>query len=106
MIRFLLRGAALFLLAGGFAAFVLDGTRSIATRRLAILDISELGTLLAPHAMVGLRLWAEKLHPWAWDPVLLAALKLPACLGLTVLGCLLLSIAQPPKAVIGYSSRS
>jgi hypothetical protein len=56
--------------------------------------------------MVGLRLWAEKLHPWAWDPVLLAALKLPACLGLTMLGCLLLSIARPPKAVIGYSSRS
>jgi hypothetical protein len=106
MIRFLLRGAALFLPAAGFVALMLDGTRSIATKRLAILDVSELGTLLAPHAMSGLQPWVEKLHPWAWDPVLLAALRVPACLGLTIVGCLLLSIARPPKPGIGYSSRS
>ena len=105
MIRFLLRGAALFFLASGFVAFVLDGTRSIAARRLAILDIAELGMLLAPHSMEDLRLWVEKLHPWAWDPVLLGALRLPAFLGLTALGCLLLSITRPPKTLIGYSSR-
>jgi hypothetical protein len=105
MIRFLLRVAALLLLAAGFVALVLDGTRSIAADRLVWLDA---GTLAQTFAATRFAQWqpaAERLSPVLWDPVMVTALKGPVFLHLALLGALLLWLTRRPAPKIGYSSR-
>jgi hypothetical protein len=105
MIRFLLRAAALLLLAAAFVALVLDGARSIAASGLALLDAGTLAKTLAPQMLAQLQPAAERLWPALWDPVLVTALKGPAFVYLALLGALLLWLTQRPKPKIGYSSR-
>lgn len=105
MIRFLLRAAALLLLAAGFVALVLDGARSIAANGLALLDAGTLANALAPQKLAELKPVAEGLAPALWDPVLVTALKAPAFLYLALLGALLFWATRPSAPKIGYSSR-
>ena len=91
MIRLLFRFFGLLLLAGGFAQFVVDGTRSIAAGDLlwaplgALIEAAAPGRLeaLAPHI-------AGDLHPLLWHPVVTSLLGLPACLALALSGAALL----------------
>ncbi|MDB5641162.1 MAG: uncharacterized protein JWN07_479 [Hyphomicrobiales bacterium] len=105
MIRFLLRAAALLLLAAAFVALVLDGARSIAASGLSLLDIGALAQAIAPQKLAQLQPAAERLSPALWDPVLVTALKGPAFLYLALLGALLLRLTRPAAPKIGYSSR-
>ena len=94
MIRFLFRAAALFLLAAAFVALVLDGARSIAASRLALLDAATLLQAIAPQKLALLQPAAERLWPALWDPVLVNALKAPAFVYLALLGALLLRLTR------------
>jgi hypothetical protein len=105
MIRFLLRAAALLLLASGFVALVLDGTRSIAADTLVWLDAGTLVQSLAAPRLAQLQPAAERLSPLLWDPVLVTALKGPIFLHLSVLGAFLLLLTRRSAPKIGYSSR-
>jgi hypothetical protein len=105
MIRFLLRVAALLLLAASFVALVLDGTRSIASDSLVWLDAGTLAQTFAASKLAQLQPAAERLSPVLWDPVLVTALKGPVFLHLAVLGTLLLWLTRRPAPKIGYSSR-
>ena len=106
MIRFVLRILGLLVLASGFAALVVDGTRSIAASGLKVISFGELCATLFPVRFPLLQPMIERqIHPLLWDPVLLTFLRLPNWLVLGVLGLFLLWLAQPRRAQIGYSSR-
>lgn len=91
MIRLLFRILGLVVLAGGFAQFVVDGTRSIAGGALTWTALSGLIESAAPGriATCGPKV-AANLHPLLWDPLATTLLAAPACVVLAVLGVVLL----------------
>ena len=105
--RFVLRFVALILLAGAFAAAVIDGARSLAAQQLAL---TPMGTALAyafPSKFPLLQPFVERrLHPLLWDPVLLAILSAPAFLDMAVIGFFLFYLVRPRAPAIGVSSRA
>jgi hypothetical protein len=105
MIRFLVRLVAVVLLAGGFAAAIIDGTRSIAANDLMMTSTGDLARTLLPNAFARLQPAAERISPLAWNPVLINVLIVPACLMLALLGLVLLWLVRRPAPKIGYSSR-
>jgi hypothetical protein len=98
VLRLLVRTIGLLLLAGAFAAAVIDGARSLADQQLRL---TPMGVVLArpfPAKFAQLEPFVRtKLHPFLWDPVLLNILYAPAFLDLAVLGLLLILVAQPRR---------
>jgi hypothetical protein len=96
VIRFVLRFVALLMLAGAFAAAVIDGARSLADQKL---EFYSMGWALAhafPSKFPLLQPFVEKhFGPRAWDPALLDVLSAPAFVELAVVGFLLFAIARP-----------
>lgn len=106
MLRFIVRTLGLILLAAGFAALIVDGTRSIAASSIVVLHFSEACAYLFPEAFPLLQKAVEQnIHPLLWDPFLKAVFLLPTWLVLAVVGLLLIWIARRRRATIGYSSR-
>jgi hypothetical protein len=106
MIRFLLRLIGLLALAGGFAALVVDGTRSIAASELRLLPLGDLAAAMFPARFAQLQPYVTReIHPLLWDPVLTTLLRLPAWLILAIIGLLFLRLAQRRRQPIGHSSR-
>ena len=106
MIRFVLRVLGLLTLASGFAAAVVDGTRSIAASSIRMISFGDLAMTLFPNRFPLLGPMVERqIHPLLWDPVLLTFFHLPAWLVLAILGLFFLWMAKPPRVKIGYSSR-
>ncbi len=106
MIRFVLRVLGLLVLASGFAALVVDGTRSIAASSLKVISFGDLCLTLFPARFPLLQPMVERqIHPLLWDPALLAFFHLPNWLVLGMFGLFLLWLAQPKRLQIGYSSR-
>jgi hypothetical protein len=106
MIRLILRLIGLVLLAAGFAALVIDGTRSIAGNRLLLMAFSQTLEWLIPTKFPLLQSIVERdLHPLLWDPVLVFIFKLPTSLVLGVCGLVLLVLARKRTRSIGFSSR-
>ena len=68
MLRFLLRLVGLLSLAGAFAALIVDGTRSVAAGRIALLPLGRTITLVSPDAFVKLHKAVETHLPALWDP--------------------------------------
>ena len=93
MLRFLSRALGYLLLAGAFAAAVMDGARSIAN---AAWSLSPLGAALgriAPAKLAALPALAARIHPKLWDPLLIDLLWVPTSAVLAVLGAALVALA-------------
>lgn len=98
MLRLLVRAIGLLLLAGAFAAAVMDGARSLADQHLALTPMGAALGRVFPTKMANLPTLARKLHPLLWDPVLLSILYVPAFLDLAVLGLVVMVISRPRPA--------
>lgn len=105
MLRLFFRSVGVLLLAGAFAALIVDGTRSVAAGTPAILPLGRTISALSPDAFVKLHAAIETHVPLLWDPVLVTVLLLPTWLVLGVIGLLLLALSRRPAPKIGYSRR-
>ena len=106
MFRFLLRFVGLILLAGAFAAAVIDGARSLAAQQLMLTPMGVALDLAFPSKFPLLQPFVEKrLHPLLWDPVLLAILSAPAFVDMAVIGFGLFYLVRPRAPKVGVSSR-
>jgi hypothetical protein len=105
MFRFLFRIIGFFLLAGAFAAAVIDGTRSIAAGALSLTPFSKTIGWLAPDKIETLKPTLEHFNPFLWDPLMLHLLALPTWAVVGVIGTLIMAVTQKPQPKIGYSSR-
>ncbi len=106
MLRLFARSLGLLLLAAGFAALIVDGTRSIAASGLILARFGELCAQLFPNAFPLLQPAVERnIHPLLWDPVLRGFFAAPTFVVLLAFGLILLWLAQRRRVSIGYSSR-
>lgn len=106
MLRIFSRTLGLLLLAAGFAALIVDGTRSIAVSQLRISRFGELCAYLFPNSFPLLQPAIERnIHPLLWDPVLRGFFAAPSWAALIAFGLLLLWMAQRRGRQVGYSSR-
>ena len=105
MLRFLLRLVGLLLLAGAFAAVIVDGTRSVAAGRIALMPLGRTIGAVSPEAFLKLHATIETHAPTLWDPVMVTLLLLPTWCVLGVLGLVFLALARPPQPKIGYVRR-
>ncbi|MCK0196009.1 hypothetical protein MWN34_03690 [Ancylobacter sp. 6x-1] len=98
MIRFLLRFIGLWLLAGGFVALVVDGTRSIASSELVMTGLGEAWFALNASSLTRIQHAVETgLSPRIWDYVGVPVLMTPLAASLAVLGILLLLLGRTPR---------
>ncbi len=97
MLRFLVRVLGLIALAGGFAAAVMDGARSIANSQWAMTRLSATLAQVAPAKIAQLPALAAKIHPKLWDPVLVHVLMAPTSVALAIVGLILMAIAAPRR---------
>ncbi len=102
MLRILARLTGLLVLAAGFAALVVDGTRSIAGSELSLTPIAD---ILRPK-LPELQALALKVHPLLWDPVALVALRAPLWLVLATIRLFLMWISQRRAPGVGTLTRS
>lgn len=106
MLRFLARAFGLVLLAGGFAALIVDGTRSIAASAVVLSRFGDLCSAAFPTAFPLLQPAVERnLHPLLWDPVMKGLFLAPGWIVLTAFGLLFLWLARRRRTRIGFSSR-
>lgn len=106
MFRFLFRIVGFVLIATGFVALVIDGTRSIAGQRLIATSGAETWRAIHPDSLMAAeKALAARNLVWLWDPVLLNALALPtAAIGL-LLGALFMLIGRRNEPQIGVIGR-
>jgi hypothetical protein len=103
MIRFVFRFFGMLLLAGGFAALLYDGTRTIAANTLTMTPLSFTWNNIHSNSLQSLQSVVEKSVPLLWDPVLRTVVAAPTWSVLAVLGLLLMLIGRKKKPVIGYA---
>ena len=103
--RLSFRLAGLLLLAGAFAALVVDGTRSVAAGMLVVLPLGRTLMLVSPAGFEKFHVLVETKAPVLWDPVLATTFLLPTWLVLGVLGLVLIAMTRPRSPTIGYSRR-
>ena len=103
--RFLLRLVGLLLLAGAFAALLVDGTRSVAAGSVALLPFGRTLMAVSPEGFQKVRLVVEAKLPWLWDPVLVTVFLMPTWVVFGVVGLVLLATTRPRPPMIGYSRR-
>ena len=106
MFRLSFRLIALLLLAGAFAALVIDGTRSIAGGALSLTPLGQTLVWLMPEKFATLKpALQHALPPFLWDPVMVKVLLMPTWLVIGVIGILLMLLTQKRRPKIGYTSR-
>lgn len=105
MIRFILRLIGLVLLAGAFAALIVDGTRTIAGGSLVLTPLGQTLLWAMPLRLESLQAQIKHLNPYLWDPVAVKFLALPTWVVAGVLGCLVLALPRKRRSKIGYSNR-
>jgi hypothetical protein len=107
MFRFLVRAVGVLFLAGGFAAFVIDGARTIAASSLVVTAFGETSRQMFPRHFPLLQSFVEqRLHPLAWDPFLLAVFLLPTAFVFAAFGLLLLWLARRREAALDALTRA
>jgi hypothetical protein len=105
MLRIIVRFIGLMLMAAGFAAIVIDGTRSIASNAIVLTSLHDTLSQIAPAKFPLFEAATEKkLGHWA-DPVMTGLLSLPAWLVIGGLGALLFLITRRRRIPIGYVTR-
>jgi hypothetical protein len=98
LIRFTLRLVGLILLAGAFAAAVIDGARSLADQKFEFYSMGWVIAHAFPAKFALMQTYVVKHAPLLWDPVLIDALYAPATLDLAVLGAALFYLTHRPAA--------
>ena len=105
MIRFTLRLIGLLMLAGAFAAAVIDGARSLADQKL---ELTSMGWAIAhafPTKFAQMQAFVVKKAPMAWDLVVVNLLYAPATLDLAVFGAVLFYLTRRPAVPLGAVRR-
>ena len=105
MLRFIFRAFGLLVLAGAFAAVIVDGTRSIAAGAPVFTPLGQALATLAPASVANLETAAQRIHPLLRDPGMRVLLVLPLWLLGGVIGGLLLLLTRPRRPTVGFSSR-
>jgi hypothetical protein len=106
MLRVIVRFIGLMLMAAGFAALVIDGTRSIASNALVLTSLREMLSRIAPSKFPLIEAATEKkLGHWAWDPLLTTIMSLPTWLVVGGIGALLFLATRRRRIPIGYVTR-
>ena len=106
MLRILVRFVGLMLLATGFAALVIDGTKSIASNTIVLTSLGTTLAQLAPAKLSLLQAAIEKrFGPWAWDPAGLMFLALPDWVVAGGLGAVLFLLTRRRRVPVGYLTR-
>jgi hypothetical protein len=104
--RLIGRLIGLALLAGAFAAAVVDGARTIAASQLTLTPMGRTLYWAFPNKMPLLQPFVEReIHPLLWDPILFHILLAPTWLVLGVLGALILYGLRRRPRPIGHSDR-
>jgi hypothetical protein len=93
----------MFLLAGAFVAFVLDGTKTIAGNAVFVTRLGDTWNALHSTSLALLQPMIERHSPWLWDVVIKNVLFAPTWVVLGVLGALLILIGRKKKPLIGYA---
>ncbi|MBI1868426.1 MAG: hypothetical protein HYS06_09080 [Methylocystis sp.] len=102
----LVRFLGLLLLAGGFAALIVDGTRSLAAGQVLVTPLSKGAAQLFPAGLPSLQAAIEQhISAFLWDPVIVTLLTAPASVALSGAGALLILFSRKHRAPIGYASR-
>ncbi|MGR7996029.1 MULTISPECIES: hypothetical protein [unclassified Xanthobacter] len=94
MIRFLLRFSGFWLLAGGFVALIVDGTRSIAASAMLFTSAGDAWYALAPGNIEHAEAVTEAASPLLWSKLVMPLLSLPASAVLVVAGLALLGLGR------------
>jgi hypothetical protein len=103
MLRLLIRFFGLVLLAGGFVALVVDGTRSLAGGSLYVTTLGSAAQALWPNAYQTLRVTTLAHFPiFVWDPLLAFLLLTPVSVALCGLGALFILLSHKHHAAVGY----
>lgn len=105
MLRLAFRSVGFILLALGFAALIVDGTRSIAAGTLAIVPLGRSADMLFPGAIAKLKGLVLAHAPGLWDPVVVRVLEAPVWLVVGLLGAVLILLTRRPRPKIGYARR-
>jgi hypothetical protein len=105
MLRFFARLVGLLLLAGGFSALVVDGTRSLAGGRLIVTTLREGALSLFPERFQALQTSIEQNMAPLWDALVAMLLHLPISMSFGGIGALLILLSQKQRAPIGYARR-
>jgi len=96
MLRFMVRVLGLWCLAGGFAAAMIDGMKSIAASKVAMSTAAETWGELAPGSFAVVGGFVEaRLGVGAWAAVKTALATVPTWVLLGVVGALLVAVALP-----------
>ena len=106
MIKLVLRILGLALLAGAFAACVIDGARSSAADQLSFTPAGATAYWAFPDKFPLLQSFIERRIHFLWDPILLHILMLPTWAVAGVVGAGLFYLALRRAAPIGHSNRS
>ncbi len=106
MIRFVFRLIGFLLIAAGFVALVIDGTRSIAGQRLITTSGADTWRAIHADSLAQLdKLLAARGLGWLWDPVLLTALAIPTAATGLALGALFMLIGRRNEPQVGVIGR-
>jgi hypothetical protein len=106
MIRFVFRLIGFLLIAAGFVALVIDGTRSIAGQRLITTSGADTWRTIHADSLVQVeKLLAARGLGWLWDPALLTALAVPTAVTGLVLGALFMAIGRKNEPQVGVIGR-
>ncbi len=97
MIRFLLRFLGFWLLAGGFVALVVDGTRSIAASELVVTSARAGWTAISAGSYGQMEAHLSALAPWLWADIVSPLLDFPLFVVVAVLGLLLMALGRAPR---------
>jgi hypothetical protein len=93
MLRFLLRFVGFWLVAGGFVALIVDGTRSIAASRMLFTSAGDAWYAIAPRALERTEAAASG-AAWLWPQIIVPLLSLPASVLLVLVGLALLGLGR------------
>ena len=103
MLRFLVRAIGLLLLAGGFIALIVDGTRSLAASSLYVTSIDAALQTLAPAVYQSLeKSVLAHLPHFVWDPLLVHLLRVPLSGAMLAFGGLCLLLTHKASQEFGY----
>ena len=95
------------LLAGAFAAAVIDGARSLAAQQLTLTSMGSALAYAFPSKFPLLQPFVEKrLHPLLWDPILVDILYAPAFVDMAALGAVIFYLVRRRAPAFGVSSRA
>lgn len=105
MLRLLTRFIGLLLLAGGFIALIVDGTRSIAGGRLLVTSLSKGASETLPGLYQALQAAIVEKSAFLWDPVVSTLLLLPVSVAFGGIGALLIVFSHKQDAAARYWRR-